>query len=94
MTDQATSTTAAEGRPFKRPVRPALVPADLLVECAQGFVHGWTEQRVRDYGDACAEMRTIELRGALQELRIRLHVAGRRPEECYEMGLIDDALRA
>ena len=34
-----------------------------------------------------------ELRGTLQELRIRLHSAGRRPEECYEMSLIDDALK-
>jgi hypothetical protein len=33
-----------------------------------------------------------ELRGALQELRIRLHALGRRPDECYEMSYIDDAL--
>ena len=33
-----------------------------------------------------------ELRGALGELRTRLHAAGRRPEECYEMRVIDDAL--
>lgn len=33
------------------------------------------------------------LRGTLQELRIRLHSSGRRPEECYEMSLIDEALR-
>lgn len=33
---------------------PPLGPADLLVDCAQGFVHGWTEGRVRDYGRACA----------------------------------------
>ncbi len=33
-----------------------------------------------------------ELRGALAELRWRLHAAGRRPEECYEMSLIDAAL--
>lgn len=33
------------------------------------------------------------LREALQELRIRYHVAGRRPEECYEMSLIDEALQ-
>jgi hypothetical protein len=35
-----------------------------------------------------------EARGALQELRIRLHAAGRRPEECYEMSVIDTALAA
>lgn len=33
-----------------------------------------------------------ELRGALAELRWRLHAAGRRPEECYEMSIIDDAM--
>src|SRR5271170_5175104 len=32
------------------------------------------------------------LRGALIDLRLRLHCAGRRPEECYEMSIIDDAL--
>jgi hypothetical protein len=32
------------------------------------------------------------LRIALGELRTRLHAAGRRPEECYEMRVIDDAL--
>lgn len=35
---------------------------------------------------------TAELVGVLQELRARFHVAGRRPEECYEMSLIDEAL--
>jgi uncharacterized protein YaiI (UPF0178 family) len=35
-----------------------------------------------------------EARSALQELRIRLHAAGRRPEECYEMSLIDATLAA
>ena len=34
------------------------------------------------------------LRAALIEIRLRLHAADRRPEECYEMSLIDDALRA
>lgn len=33
------------------------------------------------------------LRHVLMELRIRLHAAGRRPEECYEMSLIDAALQ-
>ena len=31
-------------------------------------------------------------KSTLMELRIRLHAAGRRPEECYEMGLIDSTL--
>jgi hypothetical protein len=33
------------------------------------------------------------LRSALMELRIRLHAQGRRPEECHEMSIIDDALQ-
>lgn len=33
-----------------------------------------------------------ELWGTLAELRIRYHAAGRRPEECYEMSLIDATL--
>ena len=32
------------------------------------------------------------LRSTLIELRLRLHAAGRRPEECYEMSIIDAAL--
>lgn len=35
-----------------------------------------------------------EMRWALMEIRSRLHAAGRRPEECYEMTLIDVALAA
>jgi len=33
-----------------------------------------------------------EAREALQELRISLHSQWRRPEECWEMSLIDDVL--
>ena len=33
-----------------------------------------------------------EAREALQELHISLHSQWRRPEECWEMSLIDDAL--
>lgn len=33
-------------------------------------------------------------RSALLDLRIQLHAAGRRPEECYEMSIIDAALVA
>lgn len=39
-----------------------------------------------------AEAEFTKLRGTLREIRIRLHAAGRRPEECYEMSLIDEAL--
>jgi hypothetical protein len=45
------------------------------------------EDRARIYAD------NERLRAVLQELRIRYHAAGRRPEECYEMSLIDEALR-
>ena len=34
---------------------PPLGPADLLVESGQGFVEGWTIQRVKDY--ACEALR-------------------------------------
>ena len=44
------------------------------------------------YRVADVDARIAELRGVLQEIRVRLHVAGRRPEECYEMSLIDSAL--
>lgn len=54
------------------------------------------------YADVCAAVdremalreERDELRGYLQELRIHYHTSGRRPEECYEMSLIDEALRA
>lgn len=39
------------------------------------------------------EERLAAVCGALSEIRIRLHAAGRRPEECYEMSLIDEVLR-
>ena len=44
----------------------------------------------------CERLRAanLEKRSALQELRIRLHASGRRPEECYEMSLIDNAINA
>lgn len=37
--------------------------------------------------------RVLQLRSVLMELRARLHAQGRRPEECYEMSTIDEALR-
>jgi hypothetical protein len=51
---------------------------------------------VRPAADEIERLRRelAEARGALQELRIRLHAAGRRPEECYEMSVIDTALAA
>ena len=46
--------------------------------------------RFADYSALAAQR--DELLHALMELRIRLHAAGRRPEECYEMSLIDAAI--
>lgn len=42
------------------------------------------------------ELRALlrEARGALLEVRAHLHAAGRRPETCHEMSVIDDALRS
>ncbi len=44
----------------------------------------------------CDELRKLlaEARGALIEVRAHMHAAGRRPETCYEMSVIDDALRS
>ena len=55
------------------------------------------EQAQRDLAAAqeraiAAEARAGAFRSALLELRIRLHSAGRRPEECHEMSLIDTAI--
>lgn len=49
-----------------------------------------------DAADAITQLRAERdaLRHALMELRVRYHAAGRRPEECYEMSLIDAALAA
>jgi hypothetical protein len=58
---------------------------------------GWVQQYRDSYGKYAADIakQQIEierLRSALIELRLRLHAAGRRPEECHEMSLIDEAL--
>ena len=52
------------------------------------------QERVEDLEVRCAnaEARAGAFRSALLELRIRLHSAGRRPEECHEMSLIDAAI--
>ena len=42
---------------------------------------------------ARAEAVIRECRGALMELRARLHAQGRRPEECVEMRIMDEAMR-
>lgn len=44
------------------------------------------EERERDSEEA------KNYRSALLELRVRFHAAGRRPEECHEMSLIDAAI--
>lgn len=42
------------------------------------------------------ELRALlaEARCALSEVRAHMHAAGRRPETCHEMSVIDDALRS
>jgi hypothetical protein len=39
-----------------------------------------------------ARQEVERLRGTLIELRLRLNAAGRRPEECYEMSMIDEVI--
>lgn len=63
----------------------------LLRDVEGGFVfqpHHGTEYYLAPEVDA----RIAELESTLKEIRIRLHCAGRRPEECYEMHLIDSVL--
>lgn len=60
---------------------------DRAIDCL-GSPEYWA---VRTYVEQL-EARVAGLEGALRELRIRLHAAGRRPEECHEMSVIDDAL--
>lgn len=60
------------------------------------FLEGAVQERFdneamkRDLLAAQADAR--QMRSTLQELRLRYHAAGRRPEECYEMSAIDAAL--
>lgn len=49
--------------------------------------------RMQMQRDALAAL-LAEARCALSEVRAHMHAAGRRPEECYEMSVIDDALRS
>lgn len=48
--------------------------------------------RLREERDALAAL-LAEARCALSEVRAHMHAQGRRPEECYEMSVIDAALR-
>ena len=60
--------------------------AHLIAACDPDTSRALLEER-----DALTKLVT-EMRGTLRDLRMRLHAAGRRPEECYEMSMIDDAL--
>lgn len=42
----------------------------------------------------CDALRALlaEVRGALMEVRAHMHAAGRRPETCHEMSVIDEVL--
>jgi len=60
--------------------------AHLIAACDPDTIRALLEER-----DALVKL-VMEMRGTLRDLRIHLHAAGRRPEECYEMSMIDDAL--
>src|SRR5690606_33942141 len=60
--------------------------AHLISACDPDTIRELLEER-----DELAKL-VAEMRGTLRDLRIHLHAAGRRPEECYEMSMIDDAL--
>jgi len=60
--------------------------AELIAACDPDTIRALLEER-----DELTKL-VAEMRGTLRDLRIRLHAAGRRPEECHEMSMIDDAL--
>lgn len=60
--------------------------AHLIAACDPDTIRELLEER-----DELAKL-VAEMRGTLRDLRMHLHAAGRRPEECYEMSMIDDAL--
>ena len=62
------------------------VRAAYIAACDPDTIRALLEER-----DALVKL-VMEMRGTLRDLRIHLHAAGRRPEECYEMSMIDDAL--
>jgi hypothetical protein len=71
--------------------------ADMIERTRFGYVgDDGVREEARDVDVVLAsdhEAEIAQLREVLMELRIRYHAAGRRPEECYEMSLIDDALK-
>lgn len=60
--------------------------AAMIAACDPDTIRELLEER-----DELAKL-VAEMRGTLRDLRMHLHAAGRRPEECYEMSMIDDAL--
>jgi hypothetical protein len=60
--------------------------AELIAACDPDTIRALLEER-----DELVKL-VMEMRGTLRDLRMHLHAAGRRPEECYEMSMIDDAL--
>lgn len=64
-----------------------------MSESAQ-FHHYALDAHIKALEDQVARLthERDEMVGTLKELRIRFHSSGRRPEECYEMSIIDDAL--
>lgn len=76
-------------------VREAMSALDRELKVLRGFCSCRGDDAAVD--EAEAELKALrakcaDLRFTLMELLGRLHAAGRRPEECYEMSLIHDVL--
>lgn len=57
-------------------------------ESKEAVVSKWSTRPIED----ALRTENDALRHTLMELRARYHASGRRPEECYEMSMIDAAL--
>lgn len=66
----------------------AAVRADQNIACTALCPHGLDIAAQHEN----AKRKLSEARSCLMELRMRFHAMGRRPEECYEMSIIDAAL--
>lgn len=78
-------------RLLKKQCDEAIRDADTAIEIARR-VDAKERDMLRAERDALRAL-LAEARCALSEVRAHMHAAGRRPEECYEMSVIDDALR-
>jgi hypothetical protein len=80
------ATTVGEEGCYSIGAAEAAANAHFIAACDPDTIRELLEER-----DELAKL-VAEMRGTLRDLRIHLHAAGRRPEECYEMSMIDDAL--